>query len=262
MFVDSHVHFDMILEKKEVTEAGLLQSLKDHRISYAVQISIDRESMEWSCSFAKRHRDGNIFFTLGIHPSSRAEYEDLSEFDRILDEAFSSDMKAHLFGIGECGLDFYRMRQGKDMQIRSFEHQIEAAKKSGLPLIVHSREAMQETVRILKNHAPLRGIMHCFPGDTRDARTVLDLGLYISFAGNVTYQKAHVLHESASYVPLDRMLIETDSPFLTPVPYRGKKNRPEYITHTYDFISRLRGEPVAKIADAVLENFVGIAKRS
>jgi TatD DNase family protein len=142
--------------------------------------------------------------------------------------------------------------------VQSFRRQIDMAKRFGLPVIVHSREAMEDTLAILHEESATLGIMHCFPGDREAARKVLDLGWYISYAGNVTYRSAVNLHESALYVPLDRLLVETDAPFLTPVPLRGKKNRPEYVLHTYRYLSELRREPLAKIADAVHKNFMEI----
>jgi TatD DNase family protein len=123
-----------------------------------------------------------------------------------------------------------------------------------MPLIVHSRDAMDETLAILRESCKTGGIIHCFSGDRDSARKCMDLGFYISFAGNVTYRAAANLHDAAAFVPLDRLLLETDAPFLTPVPLRGKQNRPDYVIHTYRFIAGLRGEPVERIAEAAQKN--------
>ncbi len=259
MYIDTHAHFDMCLEDSTVTEEDLISGLRNNDIKFAVQVSVDLESLDWGYKFAERNE--NIFFTLGLHPSSKAGDKELDGLSEYADKVMASDDSRLLFGIGETGLDYYRMRQPRDIQIKSFEYQIEISKKHGLPLIVHSREAFADTVKILKEKNPLAGIMHCFPGNREMARSALDLGFYISFAGNLTYTKAGDLHESASYVPLDRILLETDAPFLTPVPHRGKKNRSEYVIHTYDFLSRLRKEPLTKIQDAVYNNFIEINKR-
>ncbi|MCU0822414.1 MAG: TatD family hydrolase [Spirochaetes bacterium] len=259
MYIDTHVHFDMCLEDRTATEDSLVSGLKKNDIKFAVQVSVDFENLDWGYKFAKKNE--NIFFTLGIHPSSKAGDKELSGLSAYVNKIITSEDSRLLFGIGETGLDFYRMRQPKDNQIKSFIYQIDIAKKFGLPLIVHSRDAFPDTIKILTETRPPAGIMHCFPGNRKMARTALDLGFYISFAGNLTYNKAGDLHESASYVPLDRLLLETDAPFLTPAPHRGKKNRSEYIIHTYKFISELRKEPLEKIQEAVYDNFQKLNKR-
>jgi TatD DNase family protein len=259
MYTDSHAHFDLTLEDTSINEDMLIEQTRASNIVRAVQISIDMASSRWSLDFAKRHAENGILFSVGIHPSSSADDIELNELNSLADRIMSCDDSKLLFGIGECGLDFYRKRQPGESQERSFRFQIELANRLGLPVIVHSREAMKETLSILRETCRTPGIMHCFPGDRNDAREVLDMGLYLSFAGNVTYRNAAAMQDSASYVPLERLLVETDAPFLTPVPLRGKKNRPEYVIHTYRFIAELRGEPVDRIAGAVYENFMGLA---
>ena len=255
MILDSHVHFNMILEDKKISEADILQSLKYNNIEFAVQISVEEKDFLWSRDFAKRNYENGIFYTLGIHPSSPAQEQTLANLASLVEQEMSGKYSRLLLGIGECGLDYYRMHQPKEMQINSFEKQIDIAKKHKLPLIIHSREAMDETLAILKNKKYGSGIMHCFAGDSRAAKLVLDMGFMISFAGNVTYKNAVELHDAAAYVPLDRILIETDSPFLTPVPLRGKQNTPDYIKHTYKFIAELKKITGTKLEDSVAENF-------
>ena len=258
MYIDSHAHFDIILEKGESAEELLIAGMKDSGLSHAVQVGTDCRSSEWSQDFSARHGNDGIFFSAGIHPSSPAEISDLKELDILVNKIISLGDKKLLFGIGECGLDFYRMRQEKETQIRSFEFQINLARENSLPLIIHSRDAMEETLDILRKYRPVNGIMHCFSGDREAARSTLDLGLNISFAGNVTYKKSTHLHESAEYVPADRILLETDAPFLTPVPFRGRGNRPEYITHTYEFVAGLRKKSVQELAESIHNNFSGL----
>jgi len=258
MYIDSHAHFDLTLEDSTVAEDSLMVQLRSNDIRHAVQISIDTASARWSQDFARRHAENGVLYSLGIHPSSPAGEDELRELADMAERAACGDSAHLLFGIGECGLDFYRKRQDPATQERSFRFQIELANRLGRPVIVHSRDAMEQTLAILGDYPGTAGIMHCFPGDREAARRVLDTGFYISFAGNVTYRNAASLHDSAAYVPLDRLLIETDAPFLTPVPLRGKKNRPEYILHTYRFIAGLRGEQLDRIADAVYRNFLEI----
>jgi TatD DNase family protein len=260
MFVDSHAHFDMVFSESGVSEESLLDTLSQKRIAHAVQVSIDLESLDWSADFIKRHDDGRFFFTMGIHPSTRTDTAMLEQFLGKADRYVSSPLKNRILGIGECGLDYYRMRQPKDLQLRSFEFQIEAAKDLDLPIIVHSRDATEDTISMLQKHRPLRGIIHCFPGNRDDARRFLDLGFHLSFAGNVTYNKSADMQDAATYVPSDRLLLETDAPFLTPVPHRGKKNSPEFVEFTYRFIAQLRKAPLAEIEDSVLENFTKLCR--
>jgi TatD DNase family protein len=256
MYIDTHAHFDLVLEDPEINEETLMKNMEDRGIMHAVQVSIEPAGLQWSREFAVRNRHRGVLFTAGIHPSTRANDDDCSMLAAFVDSAVVPETGDLLFGIGECGLDYYRLRQPREMQIRSFEFQLSLAEKHGLPVIVHSRDAWKETMDILRSHKPSAGIMHCFPGDAAMAREALDLGFYLSFAGNVTYKKAEALHSSAAYVPADRLLIETDAPFLTPVPLRGRQNRTEYIINTYTFIADLRKCPVAEIQEAVYGNFL------
>ncbi len=255
MLLDSHTHFDLILEDKKITEEELIKSLRYNNIEYSVQISIESKGLEWSRDFTKRNYKNGIYYTLGIHPSSKADDADLEKLAEITGKEISSKYGHLILGIGECGLDFYRMHQPEEIQRKSFEYQIDLAKKYKLPLIIHIRDAMDEGIEILKKKKADRGIMHCFSGDSKTAKRVLDMGFFISFAGNVTYKNSLELHDAAAYVPLDRILVETDSPFLTPIPLRGKPNLPEYIKHTYKFVSALKKIPQSRLEDSVSENF-------
>jgi TatD DNase family protein len=258
MYIDSHAHFDLALEDASVSESMLLDAMRAQSVGQAVQVGIDFASSIWSRDFAKRNAGAGILFTAGLHPSSPADERELGKLADFVGSVRADDGAPLLFGIGECGLDFYRKRTPKETQALSFRFQIELARRHGLPLIVHSRDAMEETLGILGEYGGTTGIMHCFSGDAAAARRVLDLGFLISFAGNVTYRTALTLQEAAAYVPLDRLLIETDAPFLTPVPLRGRKNRPEYVIHTYKFIAELRHDPLTRVMDAVCENFMGM----
>lgn len=251
----------MILDDKKISEADLVKSLKYNNMEYAVQISVEEKDFIWSRDFAKRNFKEGIFYTLGIHPSSPAQENRLAGLETLVEQEMKGKYNSLLFGIGECGLDYYRMHQPKEMQINSFEKQIDIAKKHKLPLIIHCREAMDDTLEILKRKKYGYGIMHCFAGDSAAAKLVLDLGFLISFAGNVTYKNALELHDAAKYVPLDRIMLETDSPFLSPIPMRGKPNLPEYIKNTYNFVSSLKKVTHNRLEDYVTENFTGLIRK-
>lgn len=259
MYIDTHAHFDLCLQNEGTTEELLIEGLAANKVKYAVQVSIDCGGLDWSYKFSMKNPC--ILFTTGIHPSSRADEKDLLFFSDFTGNVLENKDGNLLFGIGETGLDFYRMHQPRDMQINSFEFQIDTANKLGLPLIVHSRNAMEETLGILKNKLPEIGIMHCFSGDRKIAIKYLDLGFYISFAGNLTYKKALDLHDAAAYVPIDRLLLETDAPFLTPVPFRGKENKPDNVVYTYKFLADLRKDNILTLSDQIYKNFEGILRR-
>lgn len=257
MYIDSHAHFDLILEDTSDSEDTFIGNLRANNLTRVVQASIDVAGSRWSRDFANR-RNG-VLFTAGIHPSSPAPEAELRALQDLAEEIHRSADSKLFFGIGECGLDFYRMRQPKEMQEQSFRFQIGLANRLGMPLIVHSRDAMEETLAILGETCVTGGIIHCFSGDRRAAGRALDLGFHISFAGNVTYRNATDLHDSAAYVPLDRLLVETDAPFLTPVPLRGRQNRPEHVIHAYKFIAELRGDSLDTITENVRKNFLELA---
>ncbi len=254
-YIDTHAHFDLCIEEGTGVEEDLVAGLGMNGIYRAVHVTIDTGGFSWALAFARRHADRGVLFTLGIHPSSKGDDGEFGKLERFTAGVMESDDAPLLFGIGEAGLDYYRMRQTKDAQIRSFERQIQLAKKWDLPIIVHSRDAAEESLALLGKYAPLRGIMHCFSEGSAMARRFLDLGLHLSFAGNVTYRAALPLQESAAYVPEDRLLLETDAPFLTPVPLRGKKNRPDYVVHTYAYVAELRGTTREHLAGKIADNF-------
>ncbi len=255
IFIDSHAHFDLILEESEETEKTLLEEMHAQSCMKAVQIAIDINNLAWSRDFAIRNREKGIFFSTGIHPSSPASEEELLFLENFIHDTLASDAGDLLFGIGECGLDFFRMKQPEEIQRASFSRQINIAKSCDLPVIVHSRDAWKETMKILRDHKVEKGIMHCFPGDRDAAREALDLGFYLSFAGNVTFKKAVHIQEAAAFTPLERLLVETDAPFLTPVPHRGKPNRPHFVAHTCKFIAELKNIPLEDLKKQVYHNF-------
>ncbi|MBN2534440.1 MAG: TatD family hydrolase [Spirochaetales bacterium] len=260
MYIDSHTHFDIVMDWHHSDENTVIKNLKDHEIIHSVQVAIDTETSQWSYDFAKRNRDAGVLFTLGIHPSSYAGKKELTLLTDMVSRVMKTDPDI-FFGIGECGLDYFRMKQQKSMQIEGFSTQIVLAKQYDLPLIIHIRDAFTDALELLKPRSPVWGIMHCFPGDRHAAQKALDLGFYISFAGNLTYKNAHILHDTAKYVPMDHILLETDAPFLSPIPLRGKKNKPEYVIHTYEYIAALKGTTCEKVKEKVYENFSRIKNR-
>jgi TatD DNase family protein len=257
MFIDTHAHFGICMQHTKLKEHELLSKMQDAKVEYAVQVSTEQTDFKWCRDFALKHQ--NIFFTLGIHPSSEYVEEDLNMLVKLVSEVRLTEEKKNLFGIGEAGLDYYWMAHPKGKQIKLFEMQINIAKEYNLPVIVHTREAMQDTIGVLKSNSVEKGIIHCFSGTKSEAAQLLDMGLYISFAGNVTFKKSHELQDVALYVPVERLLLETDCPYLTPAPKRGRKNRPDYVVHTYNFIAELHKQKVEDLAMQIKNNFIALS---
>lgn len=239
--IDTHCHLDMLKSEEDLKE-----SLE--RVDFLITIGCDKEEIKKAIKIANKYE--NVYASIGYHPYDVNEItdEDLKDLKEL------ARKEEKVIAIGECGLDYYRDITPKDKQVYFFEKQIEMAKQLNLPLIVHSREANRDTEDILENYAPFEagGIIHCFGGDLQMMEKCIDMGFYISFAGNITYPKAESLREVIKRVPLDRLLLETDSPFLAPQKKRGKPNKPSYIFYTRDFVANLLGispEELEKITD-------------
>lgn len=239
--IDTHCHLDMLKSEEDLKE-----SLE--RVDFLITIGCDKEEIKKAIKIANKYE--NVYASIGYHPYDVNEItdEDLKDLKEL------ARKEEKVIAIGECGLDYYRDITPKDKQVYFFEKQIEMAKQLNLPLIVHSREANRDTEDILENYAPFEagGIIHCFGGDLQMMEKCIDMGFYISFAGNITYPKAESLREVLKRVPLDRLLLETDSPFLAPQKKRGKPNKPSYIFYTRDFVANLLGispEELEKITD-------------
>ena len=260
MYIDSHAHFDMICQESRCSEEEVLSQLKTDSVSQAVQISVSVENFDWSRNFAVRNKKYGIYFTIGIHPTTPVVEQDLNAMTDYLEKMQDSPDMDIFAGIGECGLDYYHNRTDHRMQMQSFEHQIFLAKKMRKPIMVHTRDAWDDTLQTLRTQKVDSGIIHCFSGDAQAARDAMDLGFYISFAGNVTYKKAVNLHEAAAFVPLDRLLLETDAPFLSPVPKRGQTNVPGNVSYAYKFVADLKGINVRDVEESVSQNFAELLK--
>jgi len=249
MFVDSHCHLNY---KGLVEQQGdVLTRARDAGVSAMLNISTRASEWDEVVGLAERERD--VWASIGVHPHDADTHEDV-------EAATLVDRAAHprVVGIGESGLDFYYDRSDRDRQRASFRAHIEAARESGLPIIVHTRDAEQDTHAILADEmgkGAFTGVIHCFTASADFARKALDLGFYISVSGIVTFKNAKDLQDTARDIPADRLLIETDSPFLAPVPHRGRPCEPAYVADTARFLAALRGEPLERLAVATSANF-------
>jgi TatD DNase family protein len=251
----------MILERKSCDEQTLINEMTEAKVNFAIQVSTSADNLTWSKEFALKYADKGIYYTIGIHPSYESSEDELMKLELFLAEIVSKSenektpIKTPLFGIGECGIDYHYKDVSETIQINSFDFQIALAKKYDLPLIVHSREAWEDTCERIKKFQHFKGIMHCFSGGADQVKEALNMGYYISFAGNLTYKKAEIIQEAAKFAPLENILLETDAPFLSPVPFRGKINSPNFILNTYEFIAQLKGIDVDIVKESVLNNF-------
>jgi len=197
-----------------------------------------------------------VRFSIGVHPHAAGKYAD-DPARAAADVGAAMEREPRTRGLGEIGLDYHYDFSPREVQQAVFGHQIALARERGLPIVIHTREAEEDTFRILAEArgGDVGGVFHCFTGDRAMARRALDAGFHLSLAGIVSFPKALELHEVARMVPLDRLLIETDSPFLAPVPFRGKRNEPAHVVRVAEVVAELRGAGAQEIAAAALENF-------
>ncbi len=255
MLVDSHCHLNMLdLTAHNGDLSAALTAARNNGVTHFLTVCTELADIATITAIAEAYPD--VSMSIGIHPNETAQHN-LTEDDLI---KFSEHPKVIAFG--ETGLDYYRDTSDKESQQKSFRQHINAAKKTGKPLIVHTRQAREDTIQILKEEqaSTIGGVMHCFTEDWEMAKKSLDLNFYISFSGIVTFRNAQELKEIAQKVPLDRMLIETDSPFLAPIPYRGKPNEPAYVRFVAEHIAELRGITFEEVAAKTTENFYRLFK--
>ncbi|MFO1329344.1 MAG: TatD family hydrolase [Rubrivivax sp.] len=251
MYVDSHCHLSFPELHGRLHE--VLHEMEDARVHAALAICTTIE--EFPVVHALARQDARLWCTVGVHPDS----EGVHEPDE--DELLRLAGLPRVVGIGETGLDYYRLngRSVADMawQRERFGVHIRAARRTGLPLVVHTRSASADTLRVLRDEGQgaVGGVFHCFTETREVAREALDLGFMISFSGILTFRNAAELRDVARLVPLDRCLIETDSPYLAPVPHRGKVNRPSWVPHVAERLAELKGLPLDDVARATTENF-------
>lgn len=247
VLVDSHCHLDFPELAERLDEA--LDLMRANDVRYALCISVTLEAYPAVLRIAEAYR--HIYASVGVHPDST----DVREPG--VDELIGLARHPKVIAIGETGLDYYRLTGDLEWQRERFRTHIRAAIGSGKPLVIHTRSAAEDTLRVMREEraGEVGGVMHCFTESWDVARAALDLGFYISFSGIVTFRNATALREVARQVPLDRMLVETDSPYLAPVPFRGKTNQPGYVKHTAEEIARLRNVPFEEVARQTTRNF-------
>lgn len=256
MFVDTHCH--LIFDSLKDDLDAVIQNAKDADIQLMINISTKEKEFDANLELIKPY--DHIFQAIGTHPHYTEQDQQTSPDNLIL--RVKDEPK--IVAIGETGLDYYYEYSPKDVQEFQFRRHIEAARRADLPVIIHTREAEQDTMRILNEEMdkePFKAIIHCFTGSKELAWAALDLDFYLSFSGITTFKSATEIQKIAKECPKDRILTETDSPYLAPVPYRGKTNQPAYVRNVAEFIAELRGLKVSTFADIVMENTYQIFPR-
>jgi TatD DNase family protein len=247
MLVDSHCHLDFPELAGEID--AVLAAMRENGVTHALCVSVTLEDFPRVRALAEGY--SQLYASVGVHP----DYPDAPEVT--VEELERLAAHPRVIAIGETGLDYFRIKGDLEWQRERFRRHIRAARACGKPLIIHTREAAADTLAIMRAEGADRvgGVMHCFTETWEVAQAAMDLGFHISFSGIVTFKNARALKEVAQRVPLKHMLIETDSPYLAPVPYRGKTNQPALVKHVAEEIARLRGQSVEDVGRATSENF-------
>ena len=254
--VDSHCHlnYEGLAERQD----EVLEAARARGVTAFLNISTRRSEWHDVIGVAERHAD--VWASIGVHPHEADAHPDLGASALI-------EAAAHprVIAIGECGLDYYYDKSDRAAQRERFQAHIEAARATGLPLVVHTRDAEDDTAEILERAAGeggVRGVLHCFTGSAELARKALDIGFFVSLSGIVTFKNASDLQGTAKTIPLDRLLVETDAPFLAPVPNRGKVCEPAFVADTAAFVAELRGEDPEALGEATTSNFYRLFDRA
>lgn len=253
--IDTHCHLNMVVDEEGkldiVKLEDILGKMKENGVTKAITIGSNIKDSELCVNIANKY--DNIYCAVGVHP------EELESFDiDKLEELVKQNLDKKLVAIGEIGLDYYWRKDNKEIQIDIFKQQIELAKKYNLPIIIHCREAYGDCLEVLKQYAPLEkgGVIHCYSGSIEWAKEVIKLGFLISFTGVVTYSNANNVQEVAKWIDNNKFMVETDSPFLAPVPFRGKENNPSLVIYTAKFIASLKGIPYEEIDKITTNNAI------
>ena len=253
MYVDSHCHLDFPDLQENLSE--ILENMKRNQVTHALCVSVNLPDWPRIVNLIETH--GNLWGSVGVHP----DYEDTPEPD--VDMLCRHAQHPRIVAIGETGLDYYRLSEPLDWQRERYRVHIRAGNQSGLPLIIHTRSSAEDTLRLMReeNAAGCGGVMHCFTESWEVAQQAMEQNFYISLSGIVTFKNATQLHDVARRMPLDRLLIETDSPYLAPVPYRGKRNDPSKVIHVAEKIAEIKQIPVSEVAEASTNNFFNLFKK-
>ena len=252
MFVDSHCHLDFPDLSNNLDE--IFENMQQNQVTHALCVSVNLEDFPRVRTLAESHN--NLYASVGVHP----DYENLTEPSAA--QLVKLAEPSRVVAIGETGLDYFRLKGDLEWQRERFRQHIRAAKQCNKPLIIHTREAAVDTLRIMAEEGAdhVGGVMHCFTESLEVAQQAIEMNFSISFSGIVTFKNAHIVKEVARTIPLDKILIETDSPYLAPVPFRGKTNQPAFVRHVAEEIAKLHEISLEEVATATTHNFFRLFK--
>ena len=247
MLIDSHAHLEMPEFKKDLE--AVIQRAKESGVEYIFTVGTEKKDWKRAVEIADSHP--SIYAILGVHPHNAKEIDDQT-YPTLRGLCRNGKVKAY----GEIGLDFFRNLSPRDIQLKRFREQIGLAKELDLPIVIHDREAHRETLEILKSEKAEEsgGIIHCFSGDYEMAKACLDMGFYISIPGSITFKNAEGFRKIVDRIPLESLLVETDAPFLTPEPFRGKRNEPSYVRYTAQKVAEIKKVSLERVAEVTTEN--------
>ena len=247
MLIDSHAHLEMPEFKKDLE--AVIQRAKGSGVEYIFTVGTEKKDWKRAVEIADSHP--SIYAILGVHPHNAKEIDDQT-YPTLRGLCRNGKVRAY----GEIGLDFFRNLSPRDIQLKRFREQIGLAKELDLPIVIHDREAHRETLEILKSEKAEEsgGIIHCFSGDYEMAKDCLDMGFYISIPGSITFKNAEGFRKIVERIPLESLLVETDAPFLTPEPFRGKRNEPSYVRYTAQKVAEIKKVSLEKVAEITTEN--------
>ena len=248
MLIDTHCHLDFAQFAPD--REAVIRRAKEAGVGYFINIGATLDSSLASCELSRQYVQ--IYASVGVHPHDADSFS-----TETLNKIRELAVKSKVVAIGETGLDYFRNLSSQDNQKRLFTELIELAKGLDLPLVVHTRQAQEDTLKILKNAMPLRAVVHCFSGDENFLKSCLGLGFLISFTCNITYKKAQGLRDMVRLTPLDKLMLETDAPYLSPEAFRGKRNEPAQIKLLAEEVSRIKGVSFEEIADKTTNNAKG-----
>ncbi|MBI1890844.1 MAG: TatD family hydrolase [Burkholderiales bacterium] len=256
MYVDSHCHINFPELAARLPE--IFGKMAENQVSHALCVAVDLPEFPQVLDLAERYP--NVYASVGVHP----DYTDTPEPS--VEQLVQLSQHPKIVAIGETGLDYYRLEGDLEWQRERFRTHIRASRETGKPLIIHTRSAAEDTIRIMQEEGAgldkggAGGVMHCFTESSAVAEAAMAMGFYISFSGIVTFKSAKELQAVALAVPLNKMLIETDSPYLAPVPFRGKTNEPGYVKHVAEYIAKLKSLPLEEVAQQTTQNFFKLFK--
>lgn len=254
MLVDSHCHLNFPEFASDLDE--VLSRAKENGVELFLTINTKLEEAKSLQSLADRYPQ--VYCTVGVHPHDAAHYKDGFEGDTLYNQILKLAQHPKVVGVGETGLDYYYNNSPREEQISSFSDHIKASIELNLPLIIHTRDADEDTIACLKDvgQGKARGVFHCFSGSNELAHQALELGFYISFSGILTFKNASNLRQIAQEAPLERILVETDAPFLAPIPVRGQRNEPAYTRYTAELLANIKNLSYSAIENATTNNFL------